>query len=235
MRFPTTLLSSLIVLIGALIYAYFALFSIGESDRKEYWVLMAQTDPHLSQTPYTAKQHHHRVHKDIWFTKAGQRMQVRIYSADTELVLDRQDQQTEVVEKMHGVTCYMQEELYFVLPDGREVIKLEDGTLKLRGSDPQKTGSLATIEQTELKPLQIIRYLEADTASYYYQTDRFLADDVKVSRFITEGHTLVESLDGLKPLMDGIASSVEFSLVGDDLLFTAQQLKATIRTTGRPL
>jgi hypothetical protein len=75
------------------------------------------------------------------------------------------------------------------------------------------------------EPIQTIRYIEADKATYFYEDNTLVARDVTIYRYITSGHTLITSFDSLKPIMIGKASEVEFSLNGDDLNFKAKQMK----------
>jgi hypothetical protein len=231
--FPGITLFTLTLFLVALALFYHTYFSYGPAERSEYLDLLAKADPKQSHTaaPYTATQQHHQAHKDIWFNKNGQRLQLRLRSADTELVLDHHDDKTEVLEHMRGVKCYLQEELFYLTPDGREAIPQPDGKLLLRhgdANDPQAQIAPSPL----LKPMQNIRYMEADAATYYYQNDHFVAERVKVSRFAVPGHKLIESVKGLHPLMTGIAQAVEFSLAGNDLNFTAYQLKATFHSSG---
>ncbi|MBA3957616.1 MAG: hypothetical protein H0X51_04370 [Parachlamydiaceae bacterium] len=216
---------------------YFLAFSFGEQDRIEYWERMKQADPRhaeSSQPPYTAKQNHQSVHKDIWFNHADQRLQMRLYSADTELVLEHHDNLTEIIEQMQDVTCYMQEELFYVLPDGREVSLQPDGKLVLRHKSSKEEESYVVVTDEPLLPMQVIRHLEAENAVYHYQTDRFVANDVAVSRFVAAGHELLDSLHDLVPIVSGIAQKVEFSLAGSDFKFQAHQLKATFHQAKSP-
>lgn len=213
---PTTLFS-LMLIFGLSFFLYQFFISTPDAE-KEYQALMRNADPSkLESTPYVATQQHRQSHKDIWYTKEDQRMQLCLRSVDTELVLDHHDDNTELIEHMKDVTCYMQEELYYLLQDGHEVIKHQGGE-----SQPE-VGI----------PMQVIRYMKADTATYNYQTDHFFADNVQVSRYIIPGHQITFYLSDSTPLMHGIASSVEFSLVGNELNFTAHQLKATLHSPGK--
>jgi hypothetical protein len=233
MKFRLLSLISVLVFVGALAAVYGLLFSFTPGDKGEYWKVMANADPAHSEapsTPYIAKQQHRQTHKDIWYNQKGQRLHMSLHSADAELVLDHHDNTTEVVEHMYDVKCYMQEELYYMLPDGREVEYRTDGQLRLRRGD---VNAVILANNKELKPKQIIRYMEAANAAYYYNGDRFVADNVRISQFSAPGHTLVKSITGFKPIMSGLAKSAEFSLVGNDLNFTAHQLKARLHTTGK--
>lgn len=238
MRFPRTTLSCVILLTVIFVWSYFALANFASTDVEKYRELVKNSDPkqlNESSQNYVSTQQHHSTHKDIWFTQRGQRLQLRLRSKDTQLVLEHQDNKTQVVEHMHGVTCFIQEELYYVLPDKREVVRQVDGTFRLRGKSTDDAESLVAVGNATLKPMQTMRYLEADNASYFYQSDRFLAEQVKVSRIVAPGHDLKESLKGFKTIMTGLARSVEFSIVGNELNFTAYQLNATLHGNGGKL
>lgn len=160
--------------------------------RKEYHALLVHLDPENDEaTPYSAKQQRTRVQKEIWFLKKGQPLKFCIQSAKSELILDHHDELTEVVEHMHDVKCFQQEEL-------------GDGN-------------------------QTIRYMEAETADYYYQQEKLVAKNVKVLRYTLPGHELLLTLEGYKPLMKGHAESIEFIWKGNELRFSAEKLKATVQ------
>lgn len=233
--FPFTVALSLLIVLctgGAL---YKSLLSFSEEDIQEYKTLRANTDPNYTSknAPYTATQQHSQAHKDIWFMDNGQRLHLLLRSADTELILSHDDQETEVVENMINMTCFMQEELYYELPDGREVLRQPDGQFVLRHAKNAKETSELDIKN--LKPMQVIRYMQADKASYFYQAERLEAENVKISRYIAPSHILINSLDGLTPLLKGVARSIEFSLANREIKFTAHQFKALLHSTKRPL
>ena len=195
-----------IFLIGATVSSYHFLFSYDASDEQEYWTLMEESDPTLSNaaaTPYTAKQERQQLHKHMWTNSAAGNLELCIRSENAEFVLDRRDDSTDIIEHMHNVQCYMQEELFYLLPDGSEVMRQSDGGLVLRDSE---SSVRITEDGINLTPMQIIRYMEADAASYYYKTDQLVAEQVTISCFAVPGHELVESLDNITPLMSGIAS-----------------------------
>lgn len=198
---------------------------VEEGDRKEYVALRERTDPSYAETkaPYIAKQQHRRAHKELWYTDRNQRLQLRLYSADTELILDHHDKQTDIIEKMQDVICYMQEELYYELPDGQQVTQLPSGVFILK-NDP----SHIIEKNDQLKPMQLIRYLDAAEATYFYHADRFIAEQVNIGRFAVPGHILPHSLDTYKARMSGTAESVELSFKGNNLNFKARHFKAAI-------
>lgn len=81
---------------------------------------------------------------------------------------------------------------------------------------------------------QIIRQIEAVTASYHYQSENFLAEQVKLFRYISKGNTLKKPFVILTPLMSGEAKSLQLSLSSPNKSFKAQELKAVIQNWGAP-
>lgn len=162
-----------------------SLFTVSAKDEKAYRKLVESANPinsNIKAVPYTAQQQRKGVQKDILFSQGADRLQIQLSSSDSVLVLDRQENKMEIVEKMQNVRCVMQEELYYSPPD--------------------------------LKPMQHLRCIEADHATYHYKNDHIMAEDVTISRYSVPGHTLVTSFDGLKPEMRGKAKNVEYALKG---------------------
>lgn len=201
------------------------LFSFGVNERQAYQALMEKADPSKanSTSPYIAKQQHNNVRKDIRTLKKGVPVQFQLFSQDTELILDHHDARTDVIEKMSKVACYMQEEKYYLLPDNKEVYRQPNGLLA-NGNGV----FLSEAEEKTLRPVQVIQYLEADTASYYYQAEQLSAKKVKISRFLALGHDLGDSIEKLQPLMEGTADAIEFSLAKNETKFAATELTAIL-------
>lgn len=211
---------------------------VSESDAKEYGKLMADAESSHSSahgTPYTARQEREGIQKDLFFQKGNDRLQIRLTAEQAQLVLDHQDMHTYVVEHMQHVKCYMQEEIYYILADGREALPQPNGQLLLRSADEKDPASWLSIDTPGLKPMEVIRYIEADEAQYHYKDDRFAARSVKITRYSIPGHQLKEMNDQAKPLMKGTADRVEFSLKAKDkdLNFKAHHLKAAFFDTGK--
>lgn len=236
--FKATFAVAIMLFLAFLFACVYALFSVNSSDEKAYRKLVESANPVNSDakiSPYTARQQRRGVQKDVLFTQGNDRLQMRLTSSDSVLVLDHQDNGTEILEKMQEVKCFMQEELYYLLPDGREALKQPNGKLLIRHSDIKDPSSWIEPNYPGIQPMQHVRYMEADNATYYYKSDRCVADKVKLSRFTAPGHDLLHSVEGFKPSMTGIARKAEFSMAGKDLNFTAYQMKATFYEAGSPL
>lgn len=174
-----------------------------------------------------AKQQRNSVHKEIRFSDELERLHFNLHSKQSELVLSDDGKHTEMLENMEGVRCFIQEELYYLLPDGRELVPQGNGQLLLRHEDPKDASSWFSPQTKGLVPMQKIRYLEAEKAAYYYKTNSFLAREVEIKLFLTKGHELIEIFEEMELIMRGLAQSVEFSLGGKNVNFRAHHLTAT--------
>lgn len=163
------------------------------------------------------------VRKQIWH----ENKHIMIESVESELFFFHQDNQVEVVEELGHVRSAIQEELYYILPCGKEAVKQENGKLCLRGEDPNRQEAWIDPALPGMKPMQLVRYLEAEKACYNYNTQLFSAREVKLWKYRLEGHKLAAEFDEKTPIMTGIAHSVEFSLQGKELDFHAYRMRAT--------
>lgn len=229
-HFSLTLVGAGLLFVAAVALCGYSLFYPTEKDAEEYRMLVQTANPTNSRepvAPYTAKQHREGIQKAILFSQGNDRLQLRIYSREADMVLEHQEMSNELVEQMQGVVCYMQEELFYLLPDGSEALMQSNGRLLAKHADPALSSSWYNKKGMGIVPMQRIRYMEADTATYHYKNDKLVANEVKINRYSLPGHALIESVEGLKPVMQGIAKQVEFSLMGKDLNFKAHHLKAT--------
>lgn len=218
----------LLVLLG-IFFWYFG--HVTERDEKEYQQLMTDAESSQSSTqstPYTARQDRQGIQKDMFFQRGANRLHIRLTADQAQLVLDHQDAHTYVVEHMQKVKCIMQEELYYLLSDGREALPQLNGQVLLRSANAKDQAAWLPLDTSQMQAMEIIRVIEANQAEYHYKDDRFLAHDVKISRFSMPGHQIKEINVQNKPLMKGSAEKVEFSLKDKDkdLNFKAHHLKA---------
>lgn len=224
---------NLVALLAVLSYLVVSMASPSKKEEEAYRLLMSRAEnarKESKSTPYNAKQERTGVLKQVFFMEGPNRQQLRLFATDAQLVFDhRSNEETEIVENMKNVKCLMQEELFYLLPDGREAVAQSDGRLLIKHEDPKEPESWLTKDAPGLKPMQIVRYMEADRASYFYSNDKFVANQVNLSRHILPGHQMVLTIDKKsKPMMSGIAETVEFSMSGQ-LNFKATNMKASFR------
>lgn len=199
-----------------------------QESSQEYRQLMEKARP----APKEIHEHHHlsssqkhqQIQREIIWNNGEERLQALLSYDNSDFVFGHEGDRNEVIENMHRVSGYMQEELFYQLKDGREVVVQADHTWKLRNGDPYM---LEANEEKDWKPMQLIRYFEAEKASYHYRADLFIAHEVKLTRFKAPGHLLITTLKGYHPLMQGVAKSIEFSLASKKPNFTATSLKAS--------
>lgn len=208
--------------------------TVTESDQDEYQELMrkfAGEDKNvIPETSYTLNQRRQGVRKDIVFVEDGDRKKLSLTSAKAEVIVDKIDKHILVNEKLMDVCCWMQEELYYRLPDGREAKRQPNGLLLIHKGHPEDPQAWIDERVTTVEPWQRLRYMEADVAYYSYASEILEAERVNISRYDLPGHDLLEHFDGFTPLLTGLAESVSFSLGGKELNFKATKFKAVVNT-----
>lgn len=230
-QFRLCVWASLGILAFAAAWCAASVFTYYDSDKKAYRELVdALTAPGVKENANLdhstlVQQKRTNIRKEIFYLQGNIRLSVFLTAANSTLALDQQGKSPEIIEKLNQVTGYMQEELYYQLPDGREAFLQDNGRLLLRNGDPRKDHDWVEYPLTSLIPLQSLRYFEADHATYFYKSNHLLTEQVKVSRFVLPGHILVPDVKGFKPVFTGVAQSAEIALA--DTQFKANQLKAT--------
>lgn len=215
-----------------------SVFSIYDKDRQAYRELVAATSapsqkessPEKSafekspqEKSSLVQQKRTNIRKDIFYLQGTARLALSLTAAHSTLELDEKD--SEIIEKLNQVTGYMQEELYYLLPDGREAFLQDNGRLLLRNGNSRNDQDYVVFPLSSLVPMQSMRYFEADHATYFYKSNHLLTQQVKVSRYVIPGHSLATSVEGIKPVFTGMAQSAEIALA--DTQFKANQIKAT--------
>lgn len=100
----------------------------------------------------------------------------------------------------------------------------------------EQLGKVTCMMQEELyyekgEPMQKVRYLEAERACYNYNTHLFVAEEVELWQYKLAGHSAPACIaKEERPLMKAKAHSVEFTLKGEKLDFTAHQMKASVNS-----
>ena len=182
---------------------------------------------------YSAKQARKGVRRDILLLNShGQRLGLRLEANSGELVLTKSMDSTTVVENLRGVSCYMQEELYYILPDKREAIQNAHGAWVARESSASTADTLLALPTRGAKPMQKVRTFQSETAQYSYHSQNLTAENVQLMNFAAKGHQLDDAMAmpyaRTASSLRATAKSAAFSLEDNQLKFTAQGLKANI-------
>ncbi len=207
------------------------LFHQDENDRLVFAKLLASSNPENKDSPISyAEQNRNKGSKQIWFQKKEEPISYRLVSEESALFFFSENNKIEVVEEMVDAKCVMQEELFYLLPDGREAVKKATGRLLLRHADPLQADSWINPDLPGLTPMQYVRYFEAETANFHYNSQLLVAEKVKLWKYRLEGHECPQTMSAACPLMSATAETVECTLRQEQLDFHAKRLKATFDT-----
>lgn len=202
----------------------YILSDVEEEDLGTYQRLLERSQKGPVEAAPSAAQDRIHVVKDLWLAEGADRLHTRLTSERSQLAITYDGGVPEAVELMEDVTAFMQEGLYYLLPDGRRAKQTEPGLYRIEG----ERGGALMAPQEGWTAMQEIRYLRAKQATYDYRTCQFAAEEVSIVRFECAGHLLVESLEGIVPAITGTARAVEFTLGGKELDFRAHHVKAKI-------
>jgi hypothetical protein len=199
------------------------LSNVEEEDLSAYQQLLERSRHGNVQLTSSSAQGRERVVKDLWLTDGADRLHTRLSSERSELLLSYGERPT-AVERMENVTGYMQEGLFYRLPDGRRARKVNGELYRIEG----EPATLLYPVDERWTAMQEMRYLRAKQATYDYRTGKLLAEETSIIRFEREGHQLIETLDGVEAILSGTARTAEFTLGGKQLDFRAYHVKAKI-------
>lgn len=210
-----------LLLLGAT--ASFVVMKLGSytpADKEEYEALIGGVSPEQEgrQISYQQRQ---KVQKDFFFHRDGVQHHLALKSNSAQLALQKENGEVEVVEKMNGVSCDLQEELILLLPNGKEAVLQSDGSYKLNGD-------LLSADYPDAIKAQRILHLEAADASYFYQSEKLLGEQVQVRRYIAPGHSLDEHLKELQLISRGTADQIELTHNREGFRFKANGMKAAL-------
>lgn len=215
-RLPLALTLSSLLILGLSFVIYLTLFSFTDADQATYRALLQKSDRSVHEAEHL-QQTHQGVNKHFWWIKNGHRLQMELLSDHAVMAMHHK----EIVEQMKNVSGVIQEELYYLLPDGQEATVIEQDRALLRN------GKWHTLHpNTQCKPMQSFQYLEAKNASYEYHANRFVADQVKLSRYTLEGHELKKNIKNLEPTLTGTAQSVEMTFAEKEPQVVAKGFKS---------
>ena len=184
MHFPSIYFILLAAFAGSILLLFTTLGHFNDEDRMAYYKLIegGKKVEGEEQQAQTSNQHRLNLQKDVLFFEKGQRLQLRVFSDSADIDFERSRGRTAVIEHLKNAVCYLQEGI-FSLPEGN--------------SD---------------HPLQRVLFLQADTATYHYQNELLIAENVKISRYLAPGHSLDQASTRLGPSMSGKAGHVELLL-----------------------
>lgn len=151
------------------------------------------------------KQSRLHVSKQILYVKEGRRLESRLMSDRSELVLNRNGCKPEPIEYFENARCFIEEKL----PES----EISSDSIEGSVSDPGFS-------------LRSVRSISAQNAAYFYLTGELQAEEVQLSRYILSDRYSMFSLSEGTILFHGNANRIRFSL------FNGPNFKATgLQTT----
>lgn len=202
---------SLILSLLAMGIFIFSVIRIQPTDYETYRKIVPESNVEESQSLFS-KHQRSNVHKQICLKKDSP-LQISIQSTHSELLLTHKHHQITAVEELEGVTCIMQDEVFYHLSDGTKI--------------PFEKAS--SYPPADLIPMQAVRYMEAEKAVFDYKTQHFFAEGVKLWEYLLPGHQLVTHVTPETPaVMTGTAKSAVIKINGKKFDFQASQMRVSI-------
>lgn len=198
--FLRTTLMTLFLLSGVIFGVAYAFFNFSEDAMTAYHRLMAEANPTLAnkveRDPYTATQQQQNVRKDVFLSKASDRLHFVVSSQDSTVILDHKHGNTALFEELSGVTLHAQQELFCTDEQGRRVSKEDEN---------------ATLKQK-------VFFGSAEKAFVSYNKITFQAEQVHGVAYEAPGHELELDVD------ESLIAEPLFSLDAKRLNYDGKQL-----------
>ncbi len=153
-----------------------------------------------------AQQTREKVSKQILYKKDSERLQSRLVSEHSDLILESKEKEMQVVERFQDLTCAIQEKLVHHAPENSQETQLfveDNGQIK-----------------------QYVRYLKAHEAVYCYKTGQLEAENVEVIHYLIPGAFWPASLENFHPILQGNAKKLQLTMFKERHL-KAQDFQAT--------
>lgn len=171
-----------------------------------------QRKDRIRQKQELTQQTRWNVTKTIYIAEKPLKRQVELKAKRSKVVVISKRPHMQVSETFFDVNGIAQQELYYRLKDGSEVLYNEQGNLITRTGKPLDP----YIDKTSLEPTQRFRYFEADRAVYDFQSHQLIAHNVHFWTYTTSGHDVVLDRALLDPEATGKASRMVLYLNASD-------------------
>ena len=214
----------------------FFIFDIDKKDIARYRDLEVSSNPRLDvnhKTVNTTSQYRTNVEKTIRFSQNGTPLQIKLNADKSTLQLSQFRKEMEAIEVMEPVRCWIQESLFYRLPDGRDVMPQADGRLLIKDADPSDPSSWISPDHPDLTPMQVIRYLEADRGLHHYLDNSFVANHATFSQIVTSGHTLGSTGSDQTVLVKALARSIKLTISNNDVALDAYDTRLSYPVEGQ--
>lgn len=183
---------------------------------------------------FMAMQERIGVNKTIYFFNENQRLNMQIFSKKSDLVYDHRTKKAEVIEKLSDIQCYMQEELYYLTSDGREVLQNQNGKYVLKNKPNRDEKVADNFEIDRLKPMQKLRYIKAKNAIYEITSEALIAYCAEIYQMRVPGHLIPEILEPSGQIIaKTYADEITMKVEEKGIQFSAKGLKGQMDFIGK--
>ena len=205
---------------------------------EEYNFLMQKTQTGSQSNgnngSFMAMQERVGVNKTIYFFNENQRLNMQIFSKKSDLVYDHRTKKVEVIEKLSEIQCYMQEELYYLTSDGREVLLNENGKYVLKNKTKRDEKYEDNFEIETLKPMQKLRYIKAKNAIYEITSEALIAYSAEIYQMRLPNHQIPEILEPCGEIIaKTYADEITMKVEEKGVFFSAKGLKGQMNFVGK--
>lgn len=145
-------------------------------------ILSLDASAYASQKKFGIRKEFWRANDCLPFLKEDGRFHAIVNCSESELSYQKLGGVQTLIENMKDVHGLVQEELFYLTPEGKKVSSIPD---HMKGYAPK----------------QAIRSISAEVAKYNYSNEILDTDDVTVKLYTVDGHELPETMLGYEPEM----------------------------------
>jgi hypothetical protein len=190
-----------------------------------------QLAKHIARKSGVEREMTKQVRKDVMkrvylVDHGGPRRLIEFRAKQSEVSVFMKKSQARLEETLYDVDGFMQQELFYVLPQGEEVEIGKDGVLRCK-----EDKRAVNVEKEKLKSMQRFRYFQAKRAVYNYENNTLIAYDARFWTYCVPGHKPIYDRAKYSPESTGTASALtlyEGNL--DNFEFSAEHIDVQFAT-----
>ncbi len=171
----------------AAFYTVWVFYTPTSRNYRDYQRLMHYSDAVKipEETQNLAQQERDQTSRQFIFTQGTERLQWLMKSAKSTICLEQIDNSLQLKENLKKMSCMMQE---------NEIKISED---------------LSSNSALQSKPDQIVRYIEAQEALYFYKRQQLVAEQAAIKRYQIPQEKWMEQLFSYQPVMQAQARKIQ--------------------------
>lgn len=156
-----------------------------------------------------SKQTRWNVSKSMWYMKDALQHQIQVRGSRSELGIYLVKSETRIIETLYNVKGVMQQELYYTLDNGVELVFVDEGKYRKRS---QSDAEYMLLEEGKVHPWQRCKYFEAAKAVCDFHANTIIFYDATFWTYTVAGHAIVLEPKNLSPQSMGKARMMTLRL-----------------------